>query len=260
MKRLCLICSLILSLGFSIGLSAQTKIIPRERIEALANPSLSPDSASLDFDTRLIVAERMNEDDSPKVFTFGFRNVGDSVIDIKRLVSTCSCAAATCSRQQVKPGESAQINVRYNPKGHPGRFERKVFVYTDDSNEPAAVLRLMVEVGYSAEGTTVYPVEMGSVRLRRKTVTFPEGVKAVERIPFMNVGSKNLALKSNRMLLPSCLEVRVQPEVVGPGSEGEIVISFDPSKGKVKERMSVVLDGLGLPPSQSSINVEIKNR
>jgi hypothetical protein len=60
------------------------------------------------------------------------------------------------------------------------------------------------------------------------------------------------------MLLPECLDFRTEPEEVGPGQEGEMIITFNPTKGQVKENMMVVLDGLGLSPSRSSIKIEIK--
>ena len=77
---------------------------------------------------------------------FRFENVGDRVLNISRLVSTCSCMTATSERLEVRPGEVSDIMIRYNPKGHPGKFDRKVYVYTDSGNDPAAVLRLSVQV------------------------------------------------------------------------------------------------------------------
>ena len=76
--------------------SAQMKIISREKVEAVSNPRLSADSASVLFDTKHIVADPMNEDDAPKDFIYTLKNVGEEEIKIVRLVSTCSCAAATC--------------------------------------------------------------------------------------------------------------------------------------------------------------------
>lgn len=248
----------ILGLVCSVTSVAQIKIIPRDRLESQANPRLSADSASLHFDTIHIKAERMNEDDSPRVFTFRFRNVGKEVLQIRRLVSTCSCASATCSVSSVSPGEEADISVRYNPKGHPGRFERRVFVYTDDSSSPAAVLRLSVDVENSKDMSGLFPVQMGSIRLRRASVTFESGKIGVEKIPFVNLGNGSIKLRCNRMLMPECLDFRTEPEVIEEGAEGEIIISFDPSRGNVKERMMIMLDGLKLPPSQAAVKVEVK--
>lgn len=249
---------MVLSLTLTLDLCAQIKIVPRDRLEMVANPRLSSDSASLQFDARHIIAEKMHEDDEPKNFKFRFRNIGDAPISIKRITSSCSCAAATCSKTEIRPGEVSEINVRYNPKGHPGRFDRTIFVYSKEGNEPAAVLKLTVEVSHREDGSGLYPVEMGIVRLRRSSVTFQSGEKAVERIPFKNQDDKPLRLECNRMMLPQCLDFHTEPQILQAGAEGEIVITFDPLKGKVRERMTVILEGIGVPPSQASVKVDIK--
>ena len=248
----------VLTLVLAINAGGQTRIIPRDRIESLANPRLSPDSSSLDFEVRHIVAERMNEDDPPSNFTFRFRNISDRTISLERITTTCSCVSAICNRSEVGPDETAEIIVRYNPKGHPGKFERKIFVYTGKGDAPSAVLKLSVDVDRGSDRSSVYPILMGRIRLRRDSVIFPSGRLAVERIPFVNLSDMEISLRCNEMLLPECLDFRTEPEEVGPGQEGEMIITFNPTKGQVKENMMVVLDGLGLSPSRSSIKIEIK--
>ena len=236
--------------------TAQMRIIPREKVQAVSNPHLSSDSASLAFDTRHIVAEPMTEDDVPENFIYRFQNVSDKDVEIVRLVSTCSCASATCHVKSVAPGESAQINVRYNPKGHPGRFERKVFVYTQAGNKPAAVLRLSVDVSNGADHSTQWPVQMGGIRLRSTSVTFYKDRKAVETISFINLSGKALKLECETAFLPPCLTF--SSEKVEDGEEGTIRIAYDPSQPGARESLNLILKGLGLPPSKSSITIRIK--
>ena len=224
----------------------------------MSDPRHSADSAFLAFDTRHIVAEPMNEDDAPKTFVYRFTNVGSETMQIKRLVSSCSCAVAICTVKEVAPGASAEISVRYNPAGHPGKFERKVFVYTQDGNDPSAVLKLSVDVSAGADLSGEWPVQMGSVRLRRSEVTFKAGEKAVETLRFINAGDRPLTLDVDRNFLPACLSVSFDQDPVEPGEEGLIRIAFDPSMSGVRESMKVILKGLGLPPSQSSITIRIK--
>lgn len=238
---------------------AQIKVIPREKLEAVANPRLSPDSASLQFDVRKIVAGPMNETDAPKPFRYKMTNVGDAPVSITRINTTCSCANAVCDRKIVRPGESAVITVTYDPKGHPGRFERRIFVYTDEGKSPAAVLSLSVNVGHAEDFSGLYHHQMGPVRLRRTEVTFAPQAKAVEKIPFVNLSGRPLTLGCDEAMLPDCLEFATEPSVVADRQEGEIVITFDPSKGQVRTQMPVILKGLGIPPSKSSITVKIDN-
>ena len=234
--------------------SAQMRIISREKVEAVSNPRLSADSASLAFQTKHIVAEPMTEDDVPKTFTYRFENVGDKDVEIVRLVSTCTCASATCPVKSVTPGASADIIVKYYPKGHPGRFERKVFVYTQEGNDPAAVLRLSVDVENGSDRSTQWPVQMGGIRLRRGEVTFIEGQKAVETVSFINLTGKTLKLECETMFLPQCFAFSSEP--VDNDAEGTITITYDPAKPGVRDNVKLILKGLGLPPSQSSITIK----
>lgn len=236
--------------------SAQMKLISRERVEEVSSPRLSADSSSLAFDVTHIAAHPMNEDDAPENFVYTFRNVGKENLEIIRLVSTCSCATATCSVKTVEPGASASINVRYNPKGHPGRFERKVFVYTQEGNNPAAVLKLSVDVTNGSDYATLWPIQMGGIRLRNTEVTFTSGKKAVETVSFINLTGKTLKLECEDMFLPQCLTFSSDP--VANGAEGVMTITYDPSGPALREKTSIILKGLGLPPSKSSIIIRIK--
>ena len=237
---------------------AQLRMVSREKLLEVANPALSADSASLSFEQKHIIAEPMNEDDAPTSFAYRFTNVGKETVTIKRLVSTCSCASAVCPVKEVAPGASAEISVTYNPKGHPGMFDRKIFVYTQDGNSPAVVLRLSVEVATGADLSQEWPVQMGSIRLRRSEVAFSAGAKGVEQLRFINLSGKPLALQCEESFLPECLSFRTEPEVVEDGAEGVIVISYDPSLPGARESVNLILKGLGLPPTKSSITVRIK--
>ena len=130
MNRIRLISLLCFLLICPLAAPAQVRIISREKLDSVSNPKLAPNSNALEFDKLHITAEPMTEDDSPESFTYTFRNKSQSSLTISRIVSTCSCVQATCDRKEVAPGEYATVKVIYNPKGHPGNFERKIFVYT----------------------------------------------------------------------------------------------------------------------------------
>ncbi len=248
-----IIFSLVIALGILPEAGAQLKLVSKEKLKSVNAPQLSKDSASLDFVTRHIVAERMTEDDPPMAFTYEFTNTGRSRIEVKRLVSTCSCAQAICTKKVVAPGEKASVMVTYNPKGHPGRFERKVFVYTQEGDAPAAVLKLSVDVENSMDISGQYPVSMGKIRLKRRTVRFNEGSDAVERLKFINVSGRVLRFDCDRAFLPECIQFYAPP--TRPLEEAEMVVRYDSSKPGVKEKMTVFLNDLGVSPSQASITI-----
>ena len=237
-------------------LRAQMRIIPQERLEAVSNPRHSADSADLSFAQKHIVADPMNEDDAPKTFVYRFTNVGKEAISIRRMTTSCSCATAVCRNAEVQPGEEAEILVTYNPKGHPGRFERKVFVYTQEGNAPAAVLKLSVDVASGADHSTEWPIQMGGIRLRRSEVSFVQGRKAVETVSFINLSGKTLQVGCEKAFLPECIAFESEP--VEHNAEGQMRIIYDPSRPGAAGTVKLILKGLGVPPSKSSITIRIK--
>ena len=229
MKASTKIIVLVLTLGMCWSAGAQLRIIPKEIRDSVVAPHLSRDSSLLSFETMRIEASPMNEDDAPAQFCYRFRNVGKKVLKI-RLTTTCSCLSAVCDKAEVLPEDMAVITVRYNPKGHVGRFERRIFVYTDEGTAPTAVLNLSVTVESGTGLSSTYPVQMGLIRLRRDAVTFVRGVKAGEKIRFINLSGAPLNLKCDSFFLPECLALSTRPEVVQDGEEGRLLFPMIPPK------------------------------
>ncbi len=251
------VCSIFLGLSF-ISYS-QIRIVPKDRLDAVASPRLSCDSASLGFNVRRIVAPEMTEDDAPSVFVYELKNIGTERLEIRALRTTCSCLTAKAGKQSLEPGENTEISVRYDPEGHPGKFERRIFVYTREGSLPSAVLTLKVDVRSGSDLSGEWPVQMGTIRLRRSEVAFAEGQRAVEKLRFINVGDKPLTLGCEEAFLPECLSFEARPQTVLSGQEGEIVIIYDPQAVTRGDHMKVILKGLGLPPTKSSITVRISS-
>lgn len=245
--------AVVLALGMIPEAGAQLKLVSKEKLKSVNSPQLSKDSASLGFETRHIIAEPMSEDDAPQTYTFEFTNKGRGKLEVKRVVSTCSCAQAICPTKVLAPGEKSAVTVTYNPKGHPGKFERKIFVYTQDGDVPAAVLRLSVDVENSMDISGQYPVSMGKIRLRRTAVRFTEGKDAVEKLRFVNVSGRVLRFDCDRAFLPDCIKFYAPP--TRPLEEAEMVIRYDSTQPGAREKLTIFLNDLGLPPSQSSLTV-----
>lgn len=211
------------------------------------------DSVVLDFQTKHIVADLMDENDASKTYRFEFTNRSFWKVKIARVVSTCSCLYAYCDKEVVKPGETAVISARFNPKGQAGKSERNIYVYTGKGDEPAAVLKLSTDVQNVMDVSGRYPISMGGINLSRDIIRFRKGEAAVETIRFVNVSGRSLKFDCDRALLPGCLRFYAEP--VRPLKEGVIKIAYDPSKGVENDSMIVLLQGLGLAPSKSSIKV-----
>ena len=237
---------------------AQIKVLPREALEAVNSPRLSVDSSSLAFDVRHIKAEKMNEDEAPKIFKVEMANVSDQPIKVLRLQTTCSCVSANVGQISLNPDEKTQLTVRYDPKGHWGKFEHKVFVYTQPGNAPAAEIRLSVEVSSSADKAGLYKIQMGSIGLRAAEVTFTKGKKGSESLNFINLSEKPLKLECEEMFLPDYLKFEVHPQTVEPGGEAKMVITYDPTAEPTRNEVPLILKGIGTTPAKSTIKIRFE--
>ncbi len=249
---------------------AQTDRDRMALIDSLSNPMLAAGSEVMRFESVRIEAGEMNEDSAPSEYVYRWKNEGPSPLVVTFVQTTCGCAAPSFERRPVQPGEDGSLKITYHPKGHPGGFLRKIFVYTNLSSEqPTAVLELAGKVIPSVLPTGDYPVAMGGLLLKRSAVSFSGDSRQTERIECLNAGDKTLSISVDPKTLPS--GVLVEPLKIAPGEIADLILRFDPSKaaastsgfirrtesgsGKRPASAPVFLQGLNLPPPRCIITI-----
>lgn len=229
-------------------------------IDRLYNPEVQVAGKTLLFRSAVLDAGTIDEAAVPPEYEYVWTNTGDRPVTVLKVTTTCGCAVPSFDRHPVAPGDSASLKIKYHPKGHPGKFDRKIFVYTDLSGSvPAAVLSLKGYVRAAGVPVWLYRYQMGNLCMRRTSVKFNSDKKGVERIMCMNAGDVPLIIGADAGLLPPFLSLRCEPEVIPPGGEADIVVAFDPEAVPMRmlSVIPVVLTGMDLPPSQRTIRVEI---
>ncbi len=228
-------------------------------IDSLSRPKVAAGSEAMSFDVFRIEAGEMNEDSVPPEFVYRWTNKGSLPLTITWVQTTCGCAAPSYERVAVRPGERGTLKVTYHPKGHPGGFLRKIFVYTNLSDKlPTAVLELSGRVRPSVNPTDDYPVVMGGLLLKRSSVEMSASDPQVERIECMNGGDKVLKISVDQKTLPK--GVRVEPLKIAPGEIADLVIRFDPAEngGRLPAMVPVFLKGIELQPTKCMITINFK--
>lgn len=72
---------------------------------------------------------------SDGVRTFKFKNTGDDVLIISRIYSSCGCTIPKKPEAPIKPGETGEIEVKYDTK-RTGPIRRTITVYSNASEVP----------------------------------------------------------------------------------------------------------------------------
>jgi len=249
----------------SLHTGAQS-IHPQQHVlDSIANPPLDKNAAMM-FEQDEIRDILLSEDDAPKAYTFSFRNTGKKPLVITQVNTSCGCAVADYDRAAVPPGKDGKITITYNPKDHPGKFNRRIYVYTDHSDKrPSARLTIAGEVTPTADQWRDYPVTMGSLRVKRDFMFFrgitPE-TKQTERLECANSGNSPLRLSAMAGMKPVWLSFRTEPEVIQPGEIADLVVEIDgkllPPGLTEKTEYSLLLDGINIRPSQRSLRIIIE--
>ena len=252
------------------GGGGQIRIVPREQLEL----NLSADSQSLAFDTTELSLTSLSEDSEPVTVVFPVKNVSSRTLYLTRVSSSCSCLQPEPFDGFLKlsPGESSEIRAVYNPEGHPGKFSRKLFVYTAASEDtPAAVLTVNADVAWSSNLQTEFPVRCGNLLLARAEVTlsggekWPAGKTEIVSIRCYNASSKAMKLSAQTDFVPFPVVMHCEPQVIPSGERGRIVLEIgggsgvaDVAGGVASGEYPIFLKGCGARPSESKIILKIK--
>ncbi|RDK84683.1 DUF1573 domain-containing protein [Marinirhabdus gelatinilytica] len=89
---------------------------------------------------------------SDGVRVFEFTNVGDQPIVVTDVKSSCGCTIPKKPKGAVNPGETGQIEVKYDTQNKVGPIRKTITVYSNAS-EPVKALKIKGEV--LAEGKSV---------------------------------------------------------------------------------------------------------
>lgn len=78
-------------------------------------------------------------------YTFHFTNVGDAPLIISGIEKSCGCTASDFSREPIAPGQTGEIKVSYDSKGHHG-IQTKTLTVNANTNPTSHKLQIKAEV------------------------------------------------------------------------------------------------------------------
>lgn len=98
---------------------------------------------------------------------YGFKNTGTDRVDISSMQSSCGCTSAKVDSNQILPGQTGAVHVRFDIGGRKGEQVKGVIVRTSDRAKQTLTLRALIQepVAFSqkefvwASGTPATPKE-----------------------------------------------------------------------------------------------------
>ena len=235
------------------ALSAQSRVfLSREALDSIVKPQNSHKAVGV-----LAVLPKSVElgeigDDEMVYFNFEVRNTTQRPITITEFRPSCGCIKVNTAPQSIEPETALTVRAAFNPAGRNSAFSYRINIYTDLDNE-LPTERVMVEGRVVNDDIWLHlPQRMGLLRLSRKEVELTS--RGEERIVVANSGEGDMTITARSTV--EGLNLRCEPEVLPPNSEGEIVIWY---RGDASELNTIlILEGVSASPAESFIKVKIK--
>ena len=240
--------------------SAQIKLISREQLDSVANPHTIEGENILFEGGNICWFGTISEDVGKWEKRLVWSNASNQTLVVTRVTTTCSCLQAVADKGAVEQGEKSAIRIAYYPKGHPGKVEQRLFVYTSlSSSRPTAIVTLKGEVTPSADHSDDYPFHRGELRLRRDSLRLKGDRVQTERIACLNSGKRAMRLTADTLLSSRGVSLHTEPEVLSAGGEGDLVVTYRPEKSARRpEQLKLYIKGLTLPLREREIYIKIE--
>lgn len=170
------------------------------------------------------------EAEGPKTVKTYLKNIGDSPAAIMRVRPTCGCTGADYQKSEIMPGDSAWIELTYNPRHRPGKIDKAVKIFPAEGE----MIRLPISGKVIASEETLdrlFPVRAGSLRLTETTLLPPAPMEDIVKTLFIDVyNPSDCPIAPKIVSNHQAVEAESMPEAIPPGERGTIVIYLYPRK------------------------------
>lgn len=195
------------------------------------------------------ITERYNfgafaEDDGPVTCRFLMVNDGPAAVSIVSARATCGCTQPKYPVSSIAPGDTAAIEVTYDPQGRPGRFEKQVYVETSGTPRKSKLVITGIVIGSGETVARRFPVDLGPLKVTHPTVMLGEVNKGhIKTVYFEGYNRSADSLRVKIVKAPAYLEAIPVPTVSAPGEQSTIVFYVHSDKcplyGLVEDSLTI---------------------
>lgn len=168
---------------------------------------------------------------------FKLKNVGNQPLDILDVDSSCSCTAALLSEKTILPGETAEIEAKFETEYRRGRQTSTIKVNTNDSDTPV--------IHFTLTGVVAGLARVVPNNLHLKHISNQENIH--KTIEIYDPGDGRLKVKSIQSSSPY-IKTRVR-HIYKDGLIAKIFVTIKPGLpfGELEEKLTILTEGYRYP-------------
>ncbi len=209
--------------------------------------------AAISFESNVHDYGTFKEEAGPQSYIFKFTNTGGEPLILSNVKASCGCTTPKWTRKPVAPGKTGEIQVTYNPKNRPGRFNKSITVFSN-AETPTKVLRITgIVTPRKKTVVDLYPQKMGDLRLKSNHLAFTKVKNTqikTDSMAIVNMSDKPMTVTFTNV--PKHIEIKTEPKVLPPHKVSHIVAKYNASKklrngeqdwGFLIDRIPMVING-----------------
>ena len=192
-----------------------------------------------------------HEDDGTVQCTFRYINTGDAPLHITAARTSCGCTLPRYTRDDVMPGDTAEVAVSYDPTGRPGRFSKNVYIETNTEPARSTLTISGVVIGAPTTVAQRYPADMGPVmRFSRGAIMAGDVARGRMKTVFLEMYNAGLdTLRPAIVYTPPFIDASWLPADVAPGEQASLVCHVRTERC---DQWGLVADSIVIAPSAKS--------
>lgn len=205
---------------------------------------------TLQFEPAVVDYGTINEKDGMVSKTIIVKNVGDEPLVINNFKDPAVTISYSIKKTTIKPGKSTDLTVTLNPKFQQGSFSQGLYMETNDTKQPLQVINVKAEIEADSESVVNNyryvinsSLKTDKVNLNLQNILNTEVVK--DTISLLNISTDSIRVSF--VPIPEYFEIKSDPEVLPPYSEGKLYLTFDVNKsqkwGTYRDRLYWEFDG-----------------
>lgn len=174
-----------------------------------------------------------SEESGPVSCKFPVVNTGSEPLSILSARATCGCTQPSYPHEAIAPGDTAYIDVTYDPQYRPGRFHKQVYIETNAAVPKARFDIEGVVIGAPRTISQRYPADFGNLKMEHPAMMLGDVLTSEFKTAYFNgynQSADSLVIKAERT--PDYLQIMPSPEVALPGEQMAIVVFIDGNKCK----------------------------
>lgn len=216
----------------------------------LMNPKLVMQQNEYDFGN-IVQGEEVSH-------TFVLTNGGSGLLKIINVKPSCGCTAAMPEKDELGPGESTNLNVKFNSSGRFGKQKKLVRIESNDPDNPQAVITFKGTVVLADSELSTYP-SINFFETQHDFGEVDEGKVVDYTFSFENSGTSSLKIKDIKTSC-GCTAALLSDEELEPGEKGTLKVELDTSnkQGSVSRTITIVSNDPKYPEKILTVHANIQ--